>query len=134
MSADVRHRAGIKRARASITGTAPQTIIAAQSGYSISIVQTVIHERNGNFRLLSINEDAGLYDAIPIGPSGTIIWDYADQEELLPGSGVSAYLDTAGRVDVMLRYVVHDNRTPTNLNPLTYRPRTIRTPNVLGGQ
>jgi hypothetical protein len=134
MSSDVRRRAGIKRASASITGTAPQTIIVAQSGYSISIVQSVIHERAGNFRLLTVQENSTTYDAIPMGPSGTIIWDYADQEELTPGSGVSAYLDIAGRVDVMIRYVLHDNRTPTNLNPLTYRPRTTRTPNSFGGQ
>lgn len=133
---NVRRRTGTRRALVTITGTSPQAIIAAQSGYSPEIVQIAMHENNGaTLRNVTLLEETDEFFTVTLGASGTIIWDFPGLgESLHAGSGLYGQLDAAGSVDVMVRYVLHDDRTPTNLNGATYVPRTIRKPNEFGSQ
>lgn len=133
---NVRRRTGTRRALVTITGTSPQAIIAAQSGYSPEIVQIAMHENDGaTLRNVTLLEETDEFFTVTLGASGTIIWDFPGLgESLHAGSGLYGQLDAAGSVDVMVRYVLHDDRTPTNLNGATYVPRTIRKPNEFGNQ
>jgi hypothetical protein len=130
---DFRKRVGTKRALATITSTSPQTVIAAQSGYAPAITQVCLHNNNGDIRNISLYEESSRIFTFTLGASGTIIWDFDVQEELHASSGVNALLDFAGSVDVLIRYALYDERTPTNLSA-TYIPSTTRKPNEFGNQ
>jgi hypothetical protein len=132
---NVRRQTGVKRALVTITGTSPTAVIAAQSGYAPEIIQILLHENNGGVRNVTLREETTRMATITLGGSGTVIWDMPGLgEPLHAGSGLFAHLDQSGSVDVMVRYVLHDNRTPTNLNPATYVPSVTRTPNFFGNQ
>lgn len=133
---NARKRVGVKRALVTITGVAPQEIIPAQSGYTPAIIQLLMHENNGDqLKTITIMEESDDIFPFTLGSSGTIIWDLdIAPEELGWGSGLYGKLDSAGSITVLARYVLHDDRTPTNLNPATYIPSTIRKPNELGNQ
>lgn len=133
---NVRQRTGVKRALVTITGVAPQEIIPAQSGYTPAIIQVLMHEDNGDsLKTITLMEESDDLFPFTLGASGTIIWDLdIAPEELNRGSGLYGKLDSTGSVTVLARYVLHDERTPTNLNPATYVPSTTRRPNVLGSQ
>lgn len=132
---NVRRRTGVKRALVTITGTSPQAVIAAQSGYAPELIQILVHENNGGLRNVTLREETTRLYTFSLGGSGTIIWDMPGLgEPLHAGSGLFAHLDTTGSVDVMVRYVLHDERTPVNINPATYVPSVTRTPNAFGHQ
>lgn len=133
---NVRRRTGTRRALVTLTGTSPQAIIAAQSGYSPEIIQIAMHENDGaTLRNVTLLEGSSEFFTVTLGASGTLVWDFPGLGETLQaGSGLFGQLDDAGSVDVMVRYVLHDDRTPTNLNGATYVPRVIRKPNEFGAQ
>lgn len=131
---NVRKRTGTHRSLVTVTGVAPQALISAQSGYAPAIVQIALHNDNGDIRNVTLFEESEEFFQMTMGASGTIIWDFMLEEELHKGSGLYATLDSAGSVDILVRYVLHDERTPTNLNPATYVPSTIRKPNEFGNQ
>lgn len=129
-----RDRVKVNIARTYVTGTAPQAVIPAASGYAYNIVQISAHEEQGQIKDIRMFFGTDPYFNMTIGASGTIVWDYQLGQDMPIGSGFNASLDYPGNVLLMTRYVIEDQRTPTNLNGATYRPRTIRTPNQFGGQ
>lgn len=133
---NLRRRTGVQRAIVTITGVAPQEIIPAQSGYVPALIQLLLHENNGDqLKTITIMEESEELFPFTLGSSGTIVWDLdLAPEELGRGSGLYGKLNDAGSVTVWARYVLYDERTPTNLNPATYVPSATRRPNVLGNQ
>ena len=132
---NVRQRTGDKRALVDVNSTSPIEIIPPQSGYTHACLQILLTEASGSLRKITFMEGSGNIFPFTLGASGTIIWDITGAPmELATGSGLYGKLDGAGSVQVMARWVSHDQRTPTNLNPATYIPRTVRKPNELGDQ
>jgi hypothetical protein len=133
---NVRQRTGDKRALVDVNSTSPVEIIPPASGYSHACLQICLTEASGaSLRKITLMEGSGNIFPFTLGASGTIIWDITGAPlELAMGSGLYGRLDSAGAVTVLARYVSHDQRTPTNLNPATYIPRAIRKPNELGDQ
>ena len=129
-----RDRVKVNVARAYITATGITPVIPAVSGYSYNIVQISAHEEQGLVRDIRMFFGNEPYFNMTIGASGTIVWDYQLGQDMPIGSGFNASLDYPGNVLLMTRYVVEDQRTPTNLNGATYVPRAIRTPNQFGSQ
>ena len=125
------------RALVHVTGSVPQNIIPAESGIAPAILQIAITNRNGDLRAVRLAVGTDEFHTLGIGASGSIIWDMMDQEELPQNSGFYASLDAGlglGDVEIQARYVRYDVKQPINLDPATYRPSTIRTPNKFGRQ
>lgn len=133
---NLRQRTGDRRILVSVNSTSPVQIIPPQSGYSHACLQVLLNESNGDsLRKITLMEGSGNLFPFTLGASGTIIWDITGAPlELTMGSGLYGKLDGAGAVAVMARWVSHDQRTPTNLNPATYVASTTRKPNELGNQ
>jgi hypothetical protein len=133
---NLRQRTGDKRALVTVSSTSPTEIIPPASGYAHACIQLLMTENQGaTLRKITLMEGSGTLFPFTLGASGTIIWDVTGAPlELIRGSGLYGRLDGAGSVTVLARYVSHDERTPTNLNPATYVPRAIRKPNEFGDQ
>lgn len=128
-------RRGTKRAKSTITSTSLAPVLAPASGYLPEIHQIIIYNNEGNIRAVTLYEDVEDMWTYAIGASGTIVHDLTPKPEPLGiGSGLYASLDQAGSVEITVRYFNNDERTPTNLNPLTFTNVVIRTPNKFGSQ
>lgn len=126
-----RDRVGVRTALVAVTGTSVQTVVPAQSGYSIFLTQVAMHEEQGGIRDVLMYQGNDLYINFTIGASGTIVWDYQLAQNIPIGSGFNASLNIAGNVRVLARYVLVDERTPPVAALVT---RTIRAPNFFGHQ
>lgn len=133
---NLRQRTGDKRALVTVTSTSPTEVIPPSSGYVHACLQVLLNEGEGDtVRKITLMEGSGTLFPFTLGASGTIIWDITGAPyELARGSGLYAKLDADGTVTVLARYISHDERTPTNLNPATYVPRVTRKPNEFGNQ
>lgn len=117
-----------------VTGVAAQEILPPLTGYQYAITQIGHHENNGNVRNIYLLFGNQEHMKFTTGPSGSIIWDMVHPQDLPVGSGLYGHLDYPGSVDYLIKYVVRDCRTPTNLSPLTFVNRPVRKPNIFGSQ
>lgn len=127
-------RRGTQREKATITATTLAPVLAPASGYLPSIHQVIIYNQQGNIRTVTLYEDVEDMWTFAIGASGTIVHDFSVPEPLGIGSGLYAALDQPGSVEITVRYLKYDERTPVNLDPATFTNRVTRTPNIFGNQ
>ncbi len=118
-------------------------IVVAQDGFIISLAQVIAVNQTSEVKGITLYDGGTqITPSIPIGGSGTLIWDNpgGGQLELTRGSGLEACLDTTGSMEVTVYYVYHDDQDPITkeeARTATYIPSNAtatRTPNDSGGQ
>lgn len=140
-----RQRTKINREIATISSVTPTDVVAAQSGYSIGITQAfVVNRANYPIEVTLYEESEKIIPSIPLGASGTMIWDSPGgaQLELITGSGIKATVsDAAASAEIEIMYVLHDERAPISkesARQVTFVASNVttavRTPNRFGGQ
>lgn len=139
-----RRRTKINRIVTTITGITPTDIIAAQSGFSIGLTNVQITNRvNYPIEVTLYEEGDKILPSIPLGASGTYLWENpaGEQLELGIGSGLQASVSFSGEsAEIGVLYVLHDETTPISKEQarsatfIASNATATRTPNQAGNQ
>jgi len=146
MSPYRRNRTKVRIANATITAVSGSLdeIIAPSDGYAISITQVFAsNQLNAIYNVIFYDGLEPITPFIPLGASGTMIWDKigGEQLELSIGSGLYGSSSYACETQITVYYVLHDESTPITKDEARAaslvdvgRPAAIRTPNIRGEQ
>lgn len=131
-------RRGVKTITADVTSTSVTNVIPAVAGLQYMLVGLFATNNEDVTNSIKVFKgDQSITPDMPIGASGTFIWDAPGDGQFTGaiGSGIGVALGNTGDFTVSAHYIVIDKSTPITKDAAraaSLRPITTRTPDAFG--